>query len=313
MHTKATGTTTYLYVHTNIIPQSTPFFMIYGREARQLCDQWIHTYADKLKDNTKLKNHQFKYIAKLIQLLDHSWTIAGNKKPAEVEKFNRVPIQHLPFTEYIVGDKCFRRVQPAATYRHFTQAGISSKTRKKNEGQEEEDDRGKKGKSGEKRISSNFQFRWVGPHTITKKFSPVLYQIIVNGKPEVIHAINMQKDPAITALTPYMNRADNITPMRKKQHEYHQDIENMTDILVEDLVDGHGNMRKINDQDEDFEDAKENDVIEGPQENRQIHFRDDNSMIENQEHEERSDSESSISDSSEEDDDDEDDEDYKGR
>jgi transposase InsO family protein len=59
----------------------TPFFMIYGREARQLCDQWIHTYAKDIESNKVLKDHQFKYIAKLIQVLDNSWTIAGNRKP----------------------------------------------------------------------------------------------------------------------------------------------------------------------------------------------------------------------------------------
>jgi hypothetical protein len=189
----------------------TPFFMIYGREARQLCDQWIYTYASKdgLDD----------YVVKLIQVLAKTWEIAGDKKTEEVTRFNRIPIKRLPFTEYNVGDKFYRAVQPAPTYRHFTQAGIATKEREKDN--VPIDDRGRHGKHGEKKISSNFQYRWIGPLLVTKKFSPVLYETIVNGKPEVIHAINMQKDPAINGLEPFLEKESTITPIRRNIHEYH--------------------------------------------------------------------------------------------
>jgi hypothetical protein len=232
----------------------TPFSMIYGREARQLCDQWIHTYAERFKTNETLNITPFKYISKLIQVLSHTWTLAGNRKPSEVARFNKVPTNKLPFIEYEVGDKFFRSVQPSANFRHFTQTGISTKSRENND-ELDDDDRGKKGKTGEKRISKNFQFKWSGPHTITKKFSPVLYETIVNGHPEIIHAINMQKDPMINALAPFLRKENgHITPLRpQRTHEYYLDSTNKIDEIIDEFP---NEMREVDENDQDFEDPQ---------------------------------------------------------
>ena len=106
----------------------------------------------------------------------NSCRIAASKKIQEVERFNKVPTKKLPFIEFEVGDKFFRKVQPAAMYKHFTDL---------------EKTKGKEDKKGQK-ISVNFEYKWVGPFTVTKKFSPVLYESIINKEPTVIHAINMK-------------------------------------------------------------------------------------------------------------------------
>jgi hypothetical protein len=232
----------------------TPFSMLYGREARQLCDQWIHTYAERFKTNENLQITPFKYISKLIQVLSHTWTLAGNRKPSEVARFNKVPTQKLPFIEYEIGEKFFRSVQPEAKYRHFTQTGITTKSRENNE-KIDDDDRGKKGKTGERLISKNFQIKWAGPHTVTKKFSPVLYETIINGKPERIHAINMQKDPMINALAPFLRKQNSpITQLRpSRTHEYYLDS---TDKLDEILEEHPKEVREIEENDLDYEEPK---------------------------------------------------------
>ena len=50
----------------------------------------------------------------------NSWRIAASKKTQEVERFNKVPTKKLPFRQFEVGDKFFKKVQPAARYKYFT-------------------------------------------------------------------------------------------------------------------------------------------------------------------------------------------------
>ena len=49
-------------------------------------------------------------------------------------------------------------------------------------------------------INKKLQAKWTGPYTITKKFSPVLYEAIINQAPRVVHALNMKPDPIADAL-----------------------------------------------------------------------------------------------------------------
>ena len=57
----------------------------------------------------------------------------------------------------------------------------------------------------ERKISNSFQYRLEGPYTITKKFSPVMYETIINSNHEIIHVVNMKQDPVINELAPYLN------------------------------------------------------------------------------------------------------------
>ena len=119
------------------------------------------------------------YVSNIVQAMANAWRIVGDNKTKEVIAFNMVLFKRLPFVESMVGDKFYRAVQPAATYRHFTELGISAKERKEKlalTSLELKIDRktGEKlGKSGERIFSDSFQHRWDGPYTIMNKFSPV--------------------------------------------------------------------------------------------------------------------------------------------
>ena len=113
------------------------------------------------------------HTAKLIQILANAWRVAGSRKTEEVCRFNRVPVTRLPFVPFEVGDKFYRAIQPAPTYRHFTEMEISNKERERVRQEVNTDVRieGKAGKTGERVLSGNFQYKWIGPYEVTKKFS----------------------------------------------------------------------------------------------------------------------------------------------
>ena len=254
-----------------------PFYMIYGREASQLDDQWIEKVTEsRINDLTT-------YTAKVIQILTNSWRIAGSKKSSEVAKFNKVPNESLPFVEYQVGDKFFRATQPSPTYRHFTELGISTKERERIEQEEtnnlssssanrtsssqmnnnynsdseaSEKEKGERKKKGERRISVNFQYKWTGPYVITKKFSPVLYEAIINQVPTIVHAINMKHYYAVEALAPFIDKPQQIiTPWREKIPEYLKEKTTQLPIageLMNEIIEGN-EFRPINNEDRDFE------------------------------------------------------------
>ena len=135
--------------------------------------------------------------------------------------FNKIPFKRLPFVEYKVGDKIYSAVQLAATYRHFTEVGISAKERKGKlaltpaELKIDRETEGKLGKSGERIISDSFLNRWDGPNTITKKFSLVLYEATVNSKADKIHAVNTKHDPVIEDIRPYLTEPANALLLKK--------------------------------------------------------------------------------------------------
>ena len=87
----------------------TPFFMIFGREAKQPCNEWIEKYAQQ--------NNLTEYISNIVQAMANAWRIVGDNKPKQAEAFNKIPFKRLAFVEYKVGDKFYRAVQPAPTYR----------------------------------------------------------------------------------------------------------------------------------------------------------------------------------------------------
>jgi hypothetical protein len=141
----------------------TPFYMMYGREANTPSIDWIDLKATSESDED--------YVAKLITVLQGTWTQVANKKPQEVATFNRPPQTRIPFKEYSVGQLIFIRAIPNRSY-------IDWQTRNKYT------------------ISTKLQYRFVGPYTITEKHSPVLYTIQMDGKNRRVHAINMK--PGIT-------------------------------------------------------------------------------------------------------------------
>jgi hypothetical protein len=147
----------------------TPFCMLYGREARQLCNQWIEKYQQDEGDKQE-------YVVKLAEALQLGWDLAGAKKGPTVARWNTVAKARLPFKEFEIGSRFFLRTVP--TY-------LATTTQKTTLGEEEQ----------LPVISKKLQAKWTGPHKVTKKFSPVLYETVINNVPRVVHALHMKPDP----------------------------------------------------------------------------------------------------------------------
>jgi hypothetical protein len=150
----------------------TPFFMVYGREARQLCNEWIDTYMSTTSG---------------------PWDIAACHKPLDVDEWNKQTRTPLPFKDLDVGSRFFLRHIPKPT------APITS-TKKKLATADLPTDINPDDPTADDstitkiKISKSLQHRWTGPYVITKKFSKILYETVINGLPRVVHIINMKPD-----------------------------------------------------------------------------------------------------------------------
>jgi len=147
----------------------TPFCMLYGREARQLCNQWIDRYQED-------EGEKEEYVVKLTEALQLGWNLAGAKKGPTVARWNTIAKARLPFKEFEIGSRFFLRTAPTH---------LATTTQKSKLGEEET----------LPVISSKLQARWTGPHKVTKKFSPVLYETVINNVRRVVHALHMKPDP----------------------------------------------------------------------------------------------------------------------
>jgi hypothetical protein len=163
----------------------TPFSMLYGREARQLCNGWIEQY---FKTNPSPKN----YVVELANALELGWQLAGLKKPIQHADWTKTTRARLPFREFQVGSRFFLKHTPtymAIKEKDLTKDPSTSLTP------------GVKAATVcGKTISRALQHRGTGPYKITAKFSPVLYETIINGTPRVVHALHMKHDPISDAL-----------------------------------------------------------------------------------------------------------------
>jgi hypothetical protein len=161
---------------------STPFCMMYGREARQLCNNWIDTYMNALDHSQFNAATTSDYIVKLANALQLGWDLAGLKKTPTVEKWNRVARARLPFKEYEIGSRFFLRHIP-------THLAATSATEQLPDSEKEPHI-----------INKKLQAKWAGPYMVTKKFSPVLYETVINQVRRVVHALNMKPDPIAETL-----------------------------------------------------------------------------------------------------------------
>jgi transposase InsO family protein len=169
----------------------TPFFMLYGREASQPHETWIGAF----QKITSLSH----YVRRLVTTLQATWEYAAKQKPKEVKKFNKIPMKRRTFTEYEVGDRFYLAERPATEYQHYADKSRSKIT-----------------------LKPKMQIRFVGPFTVTKKFSPVLYEARINGTLRAVHALGMKPDP----VSKYYNmHRHELTPMEKRKiPEFHPRI-----------------------------------------------------------------------------------------
>jgi hypothetical protein len=142
----------------------TPFFLLYGREASQPHETWISAFAKVPTLND--------YIKKLVNTLQFCWEYVAMLKPKDVERMNKIPLKRHKFVEFDIGDRFFLKYRPLITHQHYSDP-----------------------KRTKTKLTPKLQFRFVGPYTVTKKFSPVLYEAQVDGELRTVHALQMKPDP----------------------------------------------------------------------------------------------------------------------
>jgi hypothetical protein len=121
------------------------------------------------------------YVIKLANALQLGWELAGERRPAAVAEWNKINRSRLPFREFQVGSRFFLKHTPVY---------IAKKERNP-----ARDFNAPVTTPSGKVVSAALQHRWTGPYKVTKKFSPVLYETIVNGDIRVVHALHMKHDP----------------------------------------------------------------------------------------------------------------------
>ena len=151
----------------------TPFFMLYGREARLPSEMWLRSFGQTIG--------VIPYVNNIVKSLTHVWDAAASTKPAELQRMRdgQKPIRHLQFAEYKIGDYAMI----ANTPKSQNIGWVDAKFRK---------------------LNLKLQPRYSGPYLITRRLSPVVYVLQVDGFDMNVHATNMK--PFVgrkTITTPY--------------------------------------------------------------------------------------------------------------
>jgi hypothetical protein len=136
----------------------TPYFLMFGREMNMASEE--HLEQLEVEDF-----HEMVRRTKEVQAW--CWHYAAHKVSNNTVKFNRVPLERLPFKPYEAGDYFYLRVVPKRLY--------------KNELEEKAH-----------QVSAKLQFRYTGPYMVHEQLSPVLYSAYIHGKLKRCHAINMK-------------------------------------------------------------------------------------------------------------------------
>ena len=158
----------------------TPYYMMYGREARMPNELWLRAFSQA--------KGVLPFVTNMVKVLTKAWEIVEGSKPKEVARMNAGvhPKRHLKFADYKVGDFIMMCVVPKPT----TLGWIEAKHRK---------------------VNLKLQPRYAGPYQIVKWVSPVVYIIKVDGTNRVIHAVNMK---------PYLGKKDALTPYVEPGYEH---------------------------------------------------------------------------------------------
>ena len=151
----------------------TPYFMLYGHEARMPSEMWMKGFQQT--------SDILQYMINVVKALTTVWESAAASKPAELKRMQdgQKPIRHLQFAEYKVGDYAMVVNTPKSQNLSWADAKF-------------------------RKLSLKLQPRYSGPYLISKQISPVIYVLKVDGFDMKVHATNMKPFTGRkTVLTPY--------------------------------------------------------------------------------------------------------------
>ena len=148
-----------------------PFRAMFGREAKASWEAWVEDFHHKYnfqKDNSTIDD----YVTNLTLALRYIWKDITNRTLQHQERFDmREPdARAQAFTPYRPGEQFFFKTIPIRNFKSL-------------EDQQEH------------KISTKFQYRYSGPHTVTRVINPVTYEARIDGILCYVHANRMKRDP----------------------------------------------------------------------------------------------------------------------
>eukprot|EP01034_Spumella_vulgaris_P021961 gene21961-28043_t len=136
----------------------TPYFLVFGVEMNNPSQEHVESMdAHMLHD----------LVAKQKEAQCWCWQYAAERCSDNSDKGARVPMERLEFVPFRVGDFFYNRV--------VAKRSILDKSMKER-----------------LKLSSKFQYRYVGPYMVTEIISPVVYKAIIHNKEKVVHAMNIK-------------------------------------------------------------------------------------------------------------------------
>ena len=157
----------------------TPYYMMYGREARLPSESWLRHFS-KVKDIRP-------YVQQLVLGLVRVWDETSARKHDQVvvmQKGQR-PIRHLKYYDFREGDYAMVCVIPKTKMMGWTDTQY-------------------------RQLNLKLQPRYAGPYLILRKISPVVYVLEVDGAEKTFHSVNMK---------PYQGKIDALTPFVEPGYE----------------------------------------------------------------------------------------------
>eukprot|EP01034_Spumella_vulgaris_P021823 gene21823-27892_t len=124
-------------------------------------------YNSTINDAVGMTPYFLVFVTKQKEAQSWCWQYAAEKCSTNADKGARVPMERLEFVPFKVGDFFYNRV--------IAKRSIRDKSLKER-----------------LKLSSKFQYRYVGPYMITEIISPVVYKSIVHNKEKVVHALNIK-------------------------------------------------------------------------------------------------------------------------